>query len=442
MIHFNGIDAESGTPTIPAMTPEQLRDRLYAAFDAGRLAPPSAGVHLGLGEGCDPERLCDAGWALVHHADDVAAADAVEELRQLRSADGVAARRLDYRTGEGVLSWLRRHGAQPGIVRAEGVPYYLLIVGVPEHVPFSFVQELACDRAVGSLGFATPDDYARYAAAVASCERSGPVATRRCVAFWAPSHDDVTKLSHLQLVQPLFKTACSSGYGTEGRLGYGATKAGLIELAARRPAVMFTASHGVNFPRGDARQLPSQGALLAADWRGGRVLAEHCVAATDVRDLELAGSIAFCFGCFTTGTPSHDRYGHALGAPHRLAHKPFASALSQALLARGALGFIGHVDRAFSFTFAYPGLPPDPFAFHQSLTAILAGSRIGHALRFFTQICTQLTRAVAPLCEALARGEHVDPVELAALWLQRNDAEGFGLVGDPAARLRVAELAR
>jgi hypothetical protein len=110
------------------------------------------------------------------------------------------------------------------------------------------------------------------------------------------------------------------------------------------------------------------------------------------------------------------------------------------LLARGALAFIGHVELAWGYSFmpaeASTGLAPVE-AFQRALRHILAGEPVGFALR------DQHDRGVhlsSSLLEALAR-ERVqakrDPIRLAYLWTERNDARAYIVIGDPAARVRL-----
>jgi hypothetical protein len=432
IIVFNGVDADSGQYVVAPQTIADIHARLRDAYNRRVLAPPVATGPLAIPDDLSPTAT---GWAIVHHADDRTPVLRIEELRSHRERTGVPVRVLDYH-GEPRTEWVRRHEGVPGLPSANNVPYYLLVVGVPDRIPFSFVQELAADHAVGFLGFEALDDYTAYAGSVVRAEQARELATRRGVAFWAPAHDAATQLSHRYLVPPLIEVAAQCGFEPSELLGEAARKDRFRELVEHAPAVLFTASHGVAYPAGDARQLPAQGALLGAEWTGGPVRAEHVIAACDLDDVDLEGSVAFCFGCHTAGTPTEDRLATLFSTPQRIAPRAFASALSHQLLRRGALAFVGHLDRTLSSSFM-TDQRPTPHVFRETLRRLLGGAPLGHAMRFFASVTNSLTRGVAPLCERLYRGLLVDPSELVPDWLRRADAEGFVLIGDPATRLRV-----
>jgi hypothetical protein len=175
-----------------------------------------------------------------------------------------------------------------GSVAPKKVPYYLLLVGGPGSIPFEFQYHLDIEYAVGRLAFDSAELYRRYAESLVAYE-SMPTAPRaREVVFWGTRHkgDRATEMSADHLITPLAEglpasggneaekvVAAASGFGTRVFKGKEATKANLAEVLHARaesagPAFLFTASHGMGWPKGHAGQRANQGALLCQDWSG------------------------------------------------------------------------------------------------------------------------------------------------------------------------------
>jgi hypothetical protein len=174
---------------------------------------------------------------------------------------------------------------------------------------------------VGRLSFATADEYARYAESIASYESAAAIANAKKIAYWGARHvgDGAT-----QLIGPLANgdpartgrygkpAHVASGFDHELFLAGAATKDALLSqfTGNRPPALVFTASHGMQFSAGGSTQQGGQGALLCQDWSGfGRVSADNYLAASDIADdANVGGMVAFFFACFAARTPKADQF--------------------------------------------------------------------------------------------------------------------------------------
>jgi hypothetical protein len=162
---------------------------------------------MGVMPGVDPTDLSSAGWGIVlPEKADPAAKEALSELISHRKA--VAAhlyQELEYRDGESKIEFLTRHKlgpAQP--VDPETLPYYLLLVGDPEQIPFSFQYQLGVQCAVGRLFFDTADEYRSYAHSVVRAETASDSVPKRAALFGVTNPDDwITAMCVKHLVQPL-----------------------------------------------------------------------------------------------------------------------------------------------------------------------------------------------------------------------------------------------
>lgn len=455
-LYFNGINGATGEYLVPPMTFEEMADLVVGEEqDAGivsflrswwrRISRPYEGVVFGV----DPLDLTQARWGIIFHPDESQAVrDALAPLIAHRQG-----RVLDYQPGETKDLWLARHGAGPGSVDPEKVPYYLLIVGQPERIPFSFQYLLDVQHAVGRLCFDTPQEYARYVQSVIDYETGVSVPNAKEMAFFATRHTDdpATRLSADLLARPLADEVPGRyGYTARQLWGADARKANLGDLLTTTggvpPALLFTATHGMGFPEGDPRQFAAQGALLCQDWPGvGYINEKQYFSGADLDpQARVHGTVVFSFACFGAGTPHKDDFAHGPGmVPPDVAPRPFVAELPKRLLAHpqgGALAMIGHVERAWGYSFVWGQAGAQLNVFKDALGKMLAGWTVGHAMEGFNQRYAEISTVLSEELERVPFGQPVAPQDLAGWWTARNDARNYIIVGDPAVRLRVALL--
>jgi hypothetical protein len=382
--------------------------------------------------------------------------EALAPLLRLREEQaGDLFRRLELRPGEDKDDFLARYGMAPSVVDPCKVPYFLLLLGSPDQLPFDVQYQLGVSYAVGRLDLEDPEACAAYAATVVAAERSldapsvgVPTPPARRLHLFATRHpgDTPTALSASRLVEPLHgelgETARAWEVTTD--VGPGATRSRLADLLTgpEAPDLLFTAGHGVG-GRGAGRDLA--GALLCQDWPGplaarGPVdetqylAAHHLAAGTPVKP-----RVVFSFACFGAGTPQVSDYPGGPDDAGDLAATGFTARLPQRLLgapAGGALAFIGHVDRAWSCSFLWKGLAAQVTPFRSTLLALMDGARLGWAMESLTsryaEIATELTRRM----DGFRRyGKRIDDADLVGLWTATHDARAYVVLGDPAVRV-------
>jgi hypothetical protein len=434
-----------------------------------------------------PQEVPRAGWAVVFPT---GTPDTVRQALQplidhrRRRVPPDRCLELDYQPGEAMRPWLQRHGVSTGRVAPTKVPYYVLLVGGPDAVPFEFQYLLDVEYAVGRLTFDAPQQYRQYAESVIAYETAAAAPHGKEVVYWGTRHpgDFPTRLSADSLITPLAEgvptdpdegepVAPMCGFRSRllraaGGNGFApADKAGLLEaLHAPRtgpgPAVLFTASHGLGWPCKDERQATAQGALLCQNWSGlGSVLPEHYLAAADVAgDARVHGLVAFLYACFGAGTPRLNGFLFGPDQPppdsdeRLLAERSFMSALPQRLLSHpqgGALAVIGHVERAWAHSIQplddqfrpLPRVGPLLTMFRNCVGRILRGDPVGHATKDISEKYANLSADLLSLIGPDSSGTPATDAKLVNTWIERNDAQNYVLLGDPAVRLRLDVMA-
>jgi hypothetical protein len=288
-----------------------------------------------------------------------------------------------------------------------------------------------------------------------------PLPNAREVLFVGPRHnnDRPTQHSATQLVTPLYDWVTQNaklGFGTSILLDDQANSEaykthlvqrlkgyGLGNTSKASPALLFTAGHGMECGKPSDEQFALQGALICQEWPGGFVTLKpaHYLAGADVsEDMRLSGMVAFCFACYSAGTPLEQDWVRPtfFRKPAKIASKPFVASLPQKLLAYGLVAFIGHVSRAWDFSFLGVKRAGDQVGiFRETIGELLRGRPVGHATDYLNERWTRLT---VLLDRQVANGEKYSKEEIIATWKARNDCRGYVILGDPAARLRVELL--
>lgn len=442
----NGVDARTGGYSHPSVSVAEIAQ---AARGLGARAPVATrgGVER-------PLDFADTGWGIVFPegaSEDVWKALEPLICRRKRQTRG-RFRRLAYRPKDTKETFLCRHRLGPGPVDPEVLPYYLLLVGGPQEIPFSFQYQLDIQYAVGRIAFATPAEYAAYARNVVELEEQRPSRPRKAALF-ATRHpdDEITHTCLDHLVRPLAgRLRCKlADWELQTFFGDEATKERLGRLlgGGETPDLLFTASHGLSYPNGDPGQLQNQGALLCQGWpgpiqgQGKPIERDWFFSGEDLDQVEVfpPGSLCFHLACFSAGTP---REGSASRLPGRAgtpaAPQDFLAALPLRLLARGAAAVIGHVDTVWEDSLLWQGVGSQVPVFEKTLLELLLkGKPVGEAMRCFGERYAEIAADLISHLERERWGEGCEDKFIAALWLASLDARSYIVLGDPAVHLPV-----
>jgi len=423
-----------------------LKDRARALRDQAKA--PAAWV--------DPTVLANAGWGVIfaetyrgYTLDALKSEDGLGILlkhRQQQASQQVEAyyRECVYKSGQSKNDFLKAHNVPTsGAVDPDrGMPYYLMIVGDPESIPYEFQYQLDVQYAVGRIYFDTLEEYAYYAQSVVRAE-TGQVERPRQVSFWGVRNraDEATKLSSEKLIKPLSDWLPQKAPGWEypTLIAEEATKENLscqINQGSA-PAILFTASHGVGYPKDDSRQKEFQGAFVCQGWNrfSGIDPETQLFSAADIKaEADFHGLIAVHFACYSLGTPQFNDFKQHDGE-RQLAEGSFVARLPQRLLSHakgGALAVIGHVDRAFANSFQVSKIK-QLAVFQSVLKCLIDQCPVGYAMEFFNQQYAEL----ASDCNLGIRNQDLNDKEITDIWTGSTNARNYAVFGDPAVRIAV-----
>jgi hypothetical protein len=402
-----------------------------------------------------PWDLSQTGWSVVFAPDlDPRVRSALGELLEHRRQQATRNNNDYYQEcsyrGESTSEFLHRHGAKLGMMADPNFfPYYILLVGDPNSLPYELQSELDVNYAVGRICFEQIEDYASYARSVVRSEMDRRIHSRDIVLFGTEHYND---LASEHTAWDLVHRLAESIGGQKGPwtvrevLGAQARKEKLRSLlgGAETPAFLFTACHGLGISEDDGRQADLQGALVCQDWPGPDheegIDEEHWFAAADVQDQAyLHGLIVFFYSCFSVGTPRDDSYDRlSIGRARSIAPQALISRLPQRLLSHksgGALAVIGHVDR--SCTSGLLGSPKGEGigTILNVLRRLLNGHTVGWAMEYLNNSHAALASIQANLEQNWYQRKDVGRELWDDLWVLRNDARNFMVFGDPAVRL-------
>ncbi|MDJ0835222.1 MAG: hypothetical protein QNK37_01825 [Acidobacteriota bacterium] len=389
--------------------------------------------------GIDPLNLEEAGWGVIVHEQDKELLDHLSPLLRLREEQmGRKVFTHIYR-GETAEQFLNEHDAPLSEADPDQVPYYLLLVGDPTSIPFSFQADLGTGYAVGRICFRDISGYTCYAKNVVRHEEAA-LRKRELALFGVNNNDALTQLSIEHLMTPLEKrlqkhrgrTRADWQLATIQNEDATSNRLKNLVIDSSGPALLFTASHGVAAGETEREKRALMGGLICSDWQVGQAARpEDCFLGVDrSEDADMTGLINFHFACFTAGTQKPYFGKDAQGRPKQVHMKePFISNLAQTVLGhpRGAPAVVGHLDEAFEYSFLWQSKVNHVSHFASTLSKLVEGVPIGHAMEHFSRRYFSL---------ATMRIDWGSPKEEAVFkYRSLQDARCYMILGDPAVRV-------
>ena len=425
-------------------------DELFQEADVAELLDTPVFQHQ-LGIGSDgfpfdrnPWDLSQAGWGVIFpdYVDPVIR-EQLSELFSLRSEQSKDMFKMFVRKrSESASSFCARHGEPTGTTRPDRIPYYLLIVGDPQSIPFNFQQELSRQHAVGRVQFDTLEHYRKYAVQVIRAEQ-GLYKTRDTIELFSPNdHSEIMSLMNTHFAEPIYRNLQTylkrTSTSWEIRLASenDAKKSDLIDILAHSSPSLLLLNCGARSLRpGHEDQKWAQGSLICQEAPGEQRL----FGAGDIpKSADLEGQIVLFFSSYGVGCQVLDNFPHEGNVilPRVLTPKPFISALPQALLGHGALAALGRIGRSWTnfFTWGkYLGTPMSTTeTVEDSLKRLIRGERLGHAIRPMIQRYLVLSDYLLSRLDKARIGIAPNQRQLEFLWTAVNDAKNFIILGDPA----------
>ncbi len=385
----------------------------------------------------DP-KIREALQPLLAHRKQQAAASNIDRYREFSGP-------LGYRQGESAERFLTRNGATFGLQNTSLVPYYLLIVGDPQAIPFDFHFGLSSQYAVGRLDLDTPEQYSIYARSVVASE-SKDFALPRRVGIFAPRHesDPATEMTSRLSYPFAERLKAYAAWTVQAPIRDEATKQRLRSMLTgdAAPILLFFMGRGVQMHQDTERQKAVNGALICQDWEVvGAISDPHWFAANDLADdSRVLGSVLCLIAPFSAATPEFDEFSFGT-APRRKAAQSFTASLPKRLLAHpngGALAVIGHVDTNWEYSLVAQDKQTSSGLFEGLCINLMSGYTIGSAMTPLGQRALVLASSLVDgFLSAPTASNLFENKKLLANMVALRDARNYIILGDPATRLAV-----
>lgn len=148
------------------------------------------------------------------------------------------------------------------------------------------------------------------------------------------------------------------------------------------------------------------------------------------------------FACYGAGTPKLDQFARQGGKSVReeIAPAGFVARLPRKMLSHpsgGALAVIGHVERAWGYSFLSPDSTAHTNSFEDTVRELMGRARVGWATESLNLRYADKATELAGVLEEESYEDtpKKSPYELAGLWTAHNDARSYVILGDPAVQL-------